>query len=132
MHMNGAAGWLDGTVAVVTGGGAGIGRAIALAFARAGAPVVIADLHGGRAEGVAGEITAAGGAALACETDVTSPEGVARLCARTVETFGCVDILVNNAGVVHVTAFLEIPLELWWRVFAVNVEGPLLATQTVA
>src|SRR5215831_650838 len=111
MRVNGVTGRLDGQVVVVTGGGAGIGRAIALAFARAGARIVIADLHGGHAAGVAGAITAEGGVALACETDVRSPEGVTRLCSATVEAFSRVDILVNNAGVVHTTPFLEIPLD---------------------
>lgn len=123
---------LDAHVAVITGGGAGIGRGIGLAFHRAGARVVIADRDAARAAEVAGAIMAEDGEALACETDVMAPQSVTRLLDQTVARFGRVDILVNSAGIAHVTPFVDLPLDLWRSVFAVNVEGPLLTIQRVA
>ena len=123
---------MDGQVALITGGGRGIGRAIALAFAQAGAQLVIADLRLDLAAEVESLIDAAGGAALACGTDVTDPAGVAELFARAVEHFGRIDVLVNNAGICPVTRFPELDLAAWRRVFAVNVEGPLLTTRQAA
>ncbi len=90
---------VDGRVAIVTGGGTGLGRAIALALARAGADVVVAARTPGPLERVAGEIEALGRRALAIPTDVTDSAQVDRLVARTVEALGAVDILVNNAGI---------------------------------
>jgi len=123
---------LDGQVALITGGSQGIGRAIALTFARAGAQIVIADLRFDLATEVERMIGAAGGAALACETDVTDPAGVTELFARAVDRFSRIDVLVNNAGICPVTPFPELDLAAWRRVFAVNVEGPLLTTRQAA
>src|SRR3954469_22217382 len=89
---------LANTVSLVTGGGSGIGRAIALLFAREGSRVVVADRDGKRAEAVASEIDQAGGTAMAVEVDVATPDGVEHLFARAVDVFGPVDVLVNNAG----------------------------------
>lgn len=85
-------------VAIVTGGGRGIGRAVALAFAEAGADVVVAARRPEVIEEVAEEIRARGRRALAVPTDVTVPEQLDALLARTIETFGRLDIVVNNAG----------------------------------
>lgn len=123
---------LDDQVAVITGGGQGIGRAIALAFAGAGARVVIADLRLDMAQQVADLIGGSGGVALAQEADITAPHAVARLFSSAVARFGRVDILVNNAGICPVTRFPEVDLDAWRRVFAVNVEGALLAIQAGA
>jgi NAD(P)-dependent dehydrogenase (short-subunit alcohol dehydrogenase family) len=119
-----AEGRLSGQVALITGAGRGIGQAIACAFAAAGASVVVADIDAAAASATADAI-----AALAIPTDVTSPESQDRLFARVRESFDRVDILVNNAGVFHVAPLLEFPLEAWRRVFAVNLDGALLATQ---
>jgi NAD(P)-dependent dehydrogenase (short-subunit alcohol dehydrogenase family) len=89
---------LPNTVALVTGGGSGIGRAIGHRFAREGAKVVVADRYGERAETVAGEIAAAGGEALAVQADVSDRAAVGSMVERAVERFGRVDVLVNNAG----------------------------------
>src|SRR5215212_1201051 len=89
---------LLGQVAVVTGGGSGIGRGIALELARAGSDVVVAGRREGPLRDVAAEVEALGRRALAQPTDVREWEEVRRLMAAAVETFGRLDILVNNAG----------------------------------
>src|SRR6266851_1609491 len=120
---------LAGQVALVTGAGRGIGQAIAWAFAGEGARVVVADIDADAAAETAASIDADGGRALAVRTDVTSPDAQDRLFARARDTFHRLDILVNNAGIFHVAPLLEFPLEAWRRVFAVNLDGALLATQ---
>ncbi len=120
---------LAGQVALVTGAGNGIGQAIAWAFAGEGAQVVVADIDADAASETAASIDADGGTALAVRTDVTSPDAQDRLFARVRARFGRLDILVNNAGIFHVAPLLEFPLEAWRRVFAVNLDGALLATQ---
>ncbi len=89
---------LHGTVAVVTGGGQGIGEGIARAFARAGAAVVVAARHADRVERVAADIAAEGGRALAVRTDVTDPAALNELADAAVSTFGGLHTWVNNAG----------------------------------
>lgn len=89
---------LSGKVAVVTGGGQGIGEGIATSLARAGASVVVAARHVDRIERVAGEINEAGGAAIAVATDVTDREALTALADAAVETFGGLHVWVNNAG----------------------------------
>ena len=106
----------------------GIGQAIACAFAAEGAHVVVADVDTA-ASVTAASIAASGGSALAVQTDVTSPEAQDRLFARVAERFQRLDVLVNNAGIFHVAPLLDFPLEAWRRVFAVNLDGALLATQ---
>src|SRR5438445_74411 len=89
---------LAGKVAVVTGGGSGIGRGIVLAMAREGADIAIPDIQVLNAEKVAGEVKGLGRKVLAMKTDVTSAADVKTMVDRTRETFGKIDILVNNAG----------------------------------
>jgi NAD(P)-dependent dehydrogenase (short-subunit alcohol dehydrogenase family) len=116
-------------VALITGGGKGIGQAIACAFAAEGASVVIADIDADAASETVGRIASSGGSALAVATDVTSPEAQDRLFSRLHDDFDRLDILVNNAGIFHVAPLLDFPLEAWRRVFAVNLDAALLATQ---
>jgi D-sorbitol dehydrogenase (acceptor) len=117
---------LSGQVALVTGAGKGIGQAIACAFASAGARVVVADVDADAAQQTAHSI---GDSARACEVDVSSAESQDRLFDQIARSYDRLDILVNNAGIFHVAPFLEFPLEAWRRVFSVNVDGALLATQ---
>jgi meso-butanediol dehydrogenase/(S,S)-butanediol dehydrogenase/diacetyl reductase len=104
---------LPDTVALVTGGGSGIGRAICELFAREGARVVAADIRLARAEQTVDLITAAGGTALAVEVDVADAASVETMAVRTVEAFGRVDILVNNAGLSIGNDILTISEEEW-------------------
>jgi NAD(P)-dependent dehydrogenase (short-subunit alcohol dehydrogenase family) len=118
---------LKDKVAVVTGAGRGIGRAIALAFAGEGADLVLAARSVDKLHEVAGEITVMGRQALVVPTDVSSEESVGNLRDRTLEHFGRVDILVNNSGIGGPSAPLwEISPADWDETFAVNVRGVYL------
>jgi 2-hydroxycyclohexanecarboxyl-CoA dehydrogenase len=115
----------------VTGGGRGIGRAVALALARDGWAVGILDLDGGSADGVAAEIVAAGGQAAGAPADVTQLPAVQAGIATLERRLGPVEALVNNAGWDVLARFVEGPPELWDRVIAVNLKGVLHATYAV-
>ena len=110
---------LDGRVALVTGGGNGIGRATCHALAQAGAAVVVGDIDGPAAEAVAGEI----GAGLPLRLDVADEESVRSGIAGIAERHGRIDILVNNAGLGARMPSIDLPAERWRQVQAVNVEG---------
>ncbi|MEE9306704.1 MAG: SDR family NAD(P)-dependent oxidoreductase, partial [Spirochaetia bacterium] len=90
---------LQGKVAIVTGAGTGIGRAISFLFAREGAKVAVADIDVGAAEATVAEIAETGVSALAIEADVTEAAGVENMMRATVTTYGHLDVLINNAGV---------------------------------
>ena len=114
---------LDGRVALVTGGGSGIGRGIALTLAGAGMRVVVADIERDAAEAVATEIAAAGGEASAETIDVTDPAAVEALADRCFEQHGGVDVLCNNAGVLGPTPIGPDSLDNWRWILDVNVLG---------
>jgi NAD(P)-dependent dehydrogenase (short-subunit alcohol dehydrogenase family) len=122
---------LSGRVAVVTGGGRGIGRATALRLARAGAALVLAARTRVQIEAVAAEIAAAGSEALAVPTDVTREDQVQELARRALERFGGrIDVLVNNAGAGHPRAALaDLGSDTWDAVFALNARGPFLCSK---
>jgi NAD(P)-dependent dehydrogenase (short-subunit alcohol dehydrogenase family) len=121
----------EGAVAVVTGGGQGIGAAIANALATEGAAVVVAARRSDRVEHVATEIRGAGGKAWAVHCDVTDPASVNDLAkaASRHAGGGAIDILVNNAGVAHSAPLAKTTLEDWNRVLAVNATGTFLCTR---
>ena len=112
-----------GEVAVITGGASGIGRASALAFARSGADVVLADIRTDRLARTADEVRALGRRVLALECDVSKAEDVAYLAEAAETQLGPVGILMNNAGVVLRGALEEISLEDWRWCFGINVFG---------
>jgi 2-hydroxycyclohexanecarboxyl-CoA dehydrogenase len=111
---------LQGKTALVTGAGRGIGRAIALALAREGAQVVVADIIGENAESVQREIEAQGVKALAVQVDLTRRPEVNRMVETVLAQFGQLDILVNNAGWDKLEPFLESEEATWEKVLAIN------------
>ena len=123
---------LDGKVAIVTGAGRGIGRAIALRLAREEARVACADLDEANAGKVASEIEAAGGEALAVRVDVTQRANAERMVGETVSRFGRLDILVNNAGIGLVAPLIDTDEETWDALMNVNAKGVLLCSQPAA
>lgn len=127
------AGVLDGKVALVTGAGKNIGRAIALSLARDGAAIVVNGRSDAAAiEAVAQEIRAAGGQAVASRADVSREEEVARLAADAAREFGGVDILVCNAGLRRQTAFADISYAEWREILSVALDGAFLLSRAVA
>jgi NAD(P)-dependent dehydrogenase (short-subunit alcohol dehydrogenase family) len=119
---------LKGKVAIVTGGGSGIGRATCELFAEEGAQVVVADVDQRQGEAVAANIKKSGGQAHFVFTDISREEDAARLAVETVGNFGGVDILVNNAAV-FVLQGIEATVEDWRRSLDVNVIGPSLVSK---
>jgi NAD(P)-dependent dehydrogenase (short-subunit alcohol dehydrogenase family) len=122
---------LSDKVALITGGGTGIGRAIALAFAREGAGVAVAGRRLEKLREVAREIEKQGGRGLAMECDVTRGVEVARAVRGTAERFGRLNVLVNNAGALHVSTIEGISEEEWDQLMTVNIKGPFLASRAV-
>ncbi|MGB3021560.1 MAG: SDR family NAD(P)-dependent oxidoreductase, partial [Methyloceanibacter sp.] len=114
---------LEDKIALVTGGGAGIGRAIAETFAREGAQVVVVDRDGETAGATADAITKSNGAAQAETVDVTDTEEVKALMRRLAEKFGRLDVLVNNAGIGQRADFRHLDDAAWDEVWKVNVDG---------
>lgn len=121
---------LAGKTAVVTGGGAGIGRGLCLGFAGEGMNVVVVDREADRAREVAAEVEAAGAKALAQTCDVADAAAVEALKAAAVARFGSVDVLCNNAGVVQFGPVAEAPQEDWDWLFRVNVWGVVNCIRT--
>jgi NAD(P)-dependent dehydrogenase (short-subunit alcohol dehydrogenase family) len=121
----------DRKVALVTGGGAGIGEATCLRLARDGMAVGVLGRRIGNASAVADAIVAAGGAALAVEADVADREQVTQAVARVREELGPILVLVNNAGIEDFTPFTEIDESAWDRIMEVNLKGTYNATQAV-
>jgi len=123
-------GQLDGKVAIVTGGGTGIGKGIAKAFVDEGCSVVIAARDAARLEATAAELSSSGGGTVvAIQTDVTNEEQMINLFAKTMDQFGKLNILVNNSGAFDGGSIEELTMEKWQRVIDVNVTGPFLGSR---
>jgi 3-oxoacyl-[acyl-carrier protein] reductase len=122
---------LKGKVAIVTGSAQGIGRAIALGFAREGAKIVVGDLKVDGAEAVVRELQGIGAEALALKADVSSEASALNLKEQTLRQFGRVDILVNNAGIYPLSPTTEMTEELWDKVMDTNLGGNFLCSRAV-
>jgi gluconate 5-dehydrogenase len=114
---------LTGKTALVTGGGSGLGRDMALALAQAGANLVVPDLNGSSAEQAAAEIRQLGREALPLQVDIADPRAVERCFEATCSQFGGLDILINNAGIGVIGASEDASRSDWQRIFDVNVTG---------
>ena len=122
---------LDGKVAIVTGGGGGLGTLACCAFAEAGADVVVTARRLDKCEATAEKVRALGRKALAVSTDVTKSDEVRALVDATVRSFGRVDILFNNAGITSPRSMEDSSEEEWLRVVDVNIKGTYLCTKAV-
>jgi NAD(P)-dependent dehydrogenase (short-subunit alcohol dehydrogenase family) len=123
---------LDGRVALVTGGGQGIGRAFCHALGEAGARVAVADMNRGKAEEVVVELGVKGIDAISIAVDVSDPVAVYSMVGETVKRLGGLQIAVNNAGINYNSAAEETSLEEWDKTFAVNLRGVFLCCQAEA
>jgi len=120
---------LKDRVAVITGSGAGIGRAAAIEFAREGASVVVADVNLAGARETASRIQQNGGKAHACETDVASPESVRNLVSETLRLYSKVNVLFNNAAIQINKTVEDTEVDEWNREIAVNLGGVFLCSK---
>ena len=119
---------LENKVVVITGAGSGMGKAMALLFAKEGAKVIVSDLKPERVNAVVKEIHQAGGEASGATTDVSKESDVKEMIDTAVKSYGGIDILVNNAGVMDdFTPAADVTNELWRRVMGVNVDGVMFA-----
>lgn len=107
---------LTNKIAIVTGGGSGIGRATALTFAEAGADVTVVDINLEAAQHVADEVKSLGRRAQAIRTDVTSRDEVSKMVGKTLDSFGRIDVLDNNAGTTELAYVLHDNADEWWRI----------------
>jgi 3-oxoacyl-[acyl-carrier protein] reductase len=122
---------LDGSVVLVTGAGRGIGRAIALLFAKSGAKVVLAARTEEEIGLVSDEIASAGGISLPVVTDVTDRDAVKAMVSRAIEEFERIDVLVNNAGISYVANIVMSDDTKWYKVIETNLMGSYLCTKAV-
>ncbi len=121
---------LQGKTAIITGAASGIGEAMAQAFVREGARVVLGDLDGGRVQALAAQL--GDGAAIGVRVDVTDKAAVDAMVRDALSAFPAVDILVNNAGARIIKSFTQHTLEDWRRMIDINLTGPFLCSQAVA
>jgi len=123
---------LKDCVAIVTGGGRGIGEAYCVGLAAEGARTVVADKNPDAGSRVAAAINESGGEAVALTVDVTIEQDTLKMAEEVIERYGRIDILVNNAGIFPLCKFTELTYEQWKRVLAVNLDGPFLCSKAVA
>ncbi|MBX3443657.1 MAG: glucose 1-dehydrogenase [Planctomyces sp.] len=122
-------GELQGRVAIITGGGSGIGRAIARLFAAEGAAIIVADVNEAAADLVVEEIVGASGRACAATGDVSEEADARAIVQTALDAFGALDILVNNAGIIRRDDVASGTVDDWDRVIAVNLRGPYLMSR---
>ena len=125
------AGELDGKVAIVTGAGQGMGRAVARTLSCMGAKLVVSDINGPAADRTASELCEAGADALPVTGDVTSSLDVGRMVDMTLERHQAVNILINNAGVLRPTPVIDIEEDEWDMVVGANLKGTYLCSRAV-
>jgi NAD(P)-dependent dehydrogenase (short-subunit alcohol dehydrogenase family) len=123
---------LKDEIAIVTGSGRGIGRAIAIGYAKEGANIVVVDKDFSTAKSTSKEIEKLGGNAMPVQTDVSNSEQVKTMVQRTLKEFSKIDILVNNAGVINFAPFFEVSEKDWNRIIDVNLKGTFLCAKYVA
>jgi NAD(P)-dependent dehydrogenase (short-subunit alcohol dehydrogenase family) len=123
---------LKDKVAIITGGGRGIGRDIALAYAQEGAHVVVCDIDPATALTTAADLVPLGSRSLAVAADISKPEDIARLVGETVQAFGRIDILVNNAMKIVPGKLEELPVEAWDTTMNIGLRGAFLVSQAAA
>jgi NAD(P)-dependent dehydrogenase (short-subunit alcohol dehydrogenase family) len=123
---------LQDKVAIVTGAGAGVGKAIALRYAREGAQVVVAEIDEASGEKTTAEITAAGQRAMFLRTDMGRLKDIDDLVARTMTAFGRLDILMNNAGVTRKLDFFDVTEADWDWIQSINAKGVFFCMQAAA
>lgn len=122
---------LTGKVAIVTGGGRGLGEQIAEGLAEAGANLVLCSRKLESCKEVSDELNKKGITSIAIQCDVTNPKDINEVVRKTMEQFGRIDILVNNSGATWAAPVVDMPLEAWNRVFNVNATGTFLMCQAV-
>jgi len=120
---------LQGKVALITGAASGIGKEIALEYAKQGAKIVIADLNLDAATAAAAEIIAAGGIAMAVAMNVTDEEQVDKGVADAVAAYGGIDVLISNAGIQIVHPIVDFPYADWQKLMAIHADGAFLTTR---
>ncbi|OQB44185.1 MAG: Cyclopentanol dehydrogenase [Parcubacteria group bacterium ADurb.Bin159] len=122
---------LENKVAVITGAGSGIGKAIALIFSREGAKVAVADISEEGGKETVKEIEKRGGKSIFIKTDVSKTEDIDNMVERCLEEFGRVDILVNNAGIYRTYVLHEMPEEEWEKIININLKSVFLTSKKV-
>lgn len=120
---------LKDKVAIITGAASGIGKEIAIVFAREGAKVAIADINQAAADATALELDPTGKRAIGIEMDVTNEKQVDDGTAKVIATFGALDILVSNAGIQIVAPLVDFPFDKWKRLLSIHLDGAFLTTR---